>query len=434
MSLGKLILECNRLWKNNSKSPEQIQAESLSAFRRMTEYAWNKTAFYPEFWGRCGINSRNLTSVSPEDFPVITKDDVRANPDKIAAFPLKKNKNGEWDPGRHAIPVHSSGSTGLPSAFFYAKSAITKTEANFLRLSNEAGNNMVRWTDLPIKNIHAASVGAGYASSTLLIGGLSKYHARCIILNASEPLDEWREKIGDFKPNFLSGYPSCIELLLGLQKTGSIDLHPLKIITGGEPLKANLMKELTEYFGADVIDFYGCTESLIIGAGGSSFDGLYLFDDMNYCETDDNGRLIITPLHNPAFPLIRYKMDDLTDGFTRSYGGPLPYTHIKRIIGRDADMLWFVNEKGIMDFLHPLSLDDLNVNGVRSYQFVRKDDCSFSIDCISDIPGQTVENEIRRQIDELLRSKHMKNLRYDIRFPGHLQRNERSGKIPLTIT
>ena len=61
------------------------------------------------------------------------------------------------------------------------------------------------------------------------------------------------------------------------------------------------MNELAEVFGGDVINYYGCTESLFIGAGSSWYDGIYLFDDVNYLETDAMNRLIITPLVNPAF-------------------------------------------------------------------------------------------------------------------------------------
>ena len=92
--------------------------------------------------------------------------------------------------------------------FLYGENALAIVEANFVRLSNLGGKNRIRWKDFPIQNIHAASVGTGYASSLLLTSGLAKYHAQCILLKASDPLDKWVETIGHMQPNYISGYRS----------------------------------------------------------------------------------------------------------------------------------------------------------------------------------------------------------------------------------
>jgi hypothetical protein len=44
-----------------------------------------------------------------------------------------------------------------------------------------------------------------------------------------------------------------------------------------------------------------------------------------------------------------------------------------------------------------------------------------------------IEGEIRRQLDEMLRRKKMQNVHYEIIHRSRLQRNPKSGKIPLTI-
>ena len=433
MSLIDFSLQCGRLWKNAGKSADQIQTESIAAFRRMLEHAWKNTRFYPAFWGRSGICYEDLRVIEPGDIPCITKEDVRKNYADFSTVSLRKDRTGEWIPKKKAAVIHSSGSTGIPLQFLYSRRAMTMVEANFVRLSNLGGKKRVGWRNLPIRNIHAASVGEGYASALLLTDGLSRYHAKCIVLNASEPLAEWVEKTGDFCPNFLSGYPSCLAMLLDLQKEGKIDLHPLKVITGGEPLKEDLKMELEKCFDADVIDYYGCCESLMVGAGSSWYQGMYLFDDMNYAEVDDKGHLILTPLYNPLFPLIRYRLDDLVEGFSRTGRGELPFTHIDRILGRDEDILWFRNEDGNPDFLHPLVLDDLNVKGLTSYQFIQKNDELFYVDCIMESSDPAIEGEIRRQLDEMLRHKKMQNVHYEIIHRSRLQRNPKSGKIPLTI-
>ncbi len=433
MSLVSLVLECGRLWKNASKSPAQIQADSLAAFRKMLAWAWSNTRFYPAYWKEFGISQKDLKTIRPDEIPWITKEDVREHFQDMTAIPVKKDQSGRWASRSGAIIVHSSGSTGQPAAFLYGKGAMTTVEANFVRLCNLGGENRVGFKDLPVQNIHAASVGKGYASTTLLGSGLSGYHGRSLLLKASDPLSKWVKTIGDNSPNFLSGYPSCLSLLLELQNSGQIHLRPLKIITGGEPLKEGLKRNLREAFGADVIDCYGCTESMLIGAGSSWYEGMYLFDDMNYCETDEQGHLIITPLYNRAFPLIRYKLDDLVKGFSKDHHGELPFTHIEGIIGRDADILWFVNREGLPDYLHPLVLDDIYAPGLKNFQFVQIDDHSFRLDCICESRKAAVKEELQKQLDAILKAKQMENLHYEICFPTKLRLNAQSGKVPLTI-
>lgn len=433
MSLAALVYESGRLWKNASKSPERIQAESLAAFRKLLEHAWRKTRFYPAYWKKHGIRHDDLKTILPVDIPCITKDDVRSHFEEFSTATVNKGRDGEWITDSGAIIIHSSGSTGVPAQFLYGKHAMTIIEANFIRLSNLGGKNHVGWKDLPIRNIHAASVGEGYASTALLSGGLSKYHADSIILKVSEPLSRWGEMIGDYSPNYLSGYPSCLSLLLDLQSSGKIHLHPLKIISGGEPLKKDLKKDLQKTFDADVIDYYGCCESMLIGAGSSWYDGIYLFDDMNFCETDEQGHLILTPLYNPDFPLIRYKLDDLVAGFSKNHQGCLPFTHIDRVIGRDEDILWFNNVDGSPDCLHPLVIDELYADGLKAFQFVQIDNSGFRLDCMAESGEEVIKEQLQKQLDVILKAKRLDNLHYDICFRSSLQLNPQSGKIPLTI-
>lgn len=434
MSVLNLSLESVRLWKNAFKSQELTILGSEEAFRKTTKYAFEHTAFYPAFWAKKGFCPKDLDSVEPPDIPILTKQDIRDYCEDPSCDGTFLNSQFKRFLSKKPVIIQSSGSTGLPTKFLYSQKALTTVEANFIRLSNLGGKTRVGFRDLPVRALHAASIGDGYASSVLLSEGLSKYHARCLLLNTTEPLGEWPGKIADFQPNYLSGYPSCLSLLLKLQMEGKIKLDPLKIISGGEPLTKALKRDLQEVFKADVVDFYGCSESLLLGAGSSWYEGIYLFDDMNYTEIDREGHLIITPLYNLAMPLIRYKLDDIVCGFTRSFDGPLPFTHIDKIIGRDNDILWFINEVGARDFLHPLALDDIIADGLKEFQIVRMSDWSFRVDCIADHPSGNTKTNISRQLDDILEKKHMKNVRYEIRFCAHLKRNARSGKVPLTVS
>ena len=432
MSLITLVKESRKYWQNSLASSDVIQKESLDGFHHVLIHAYDHSVFYHDLYDVAGLKREDLFEIDPNDVPIIDKQDVIDHFAEIATIPVTHTDDG-WKASHGAKVIHSSGSTGKPTPYIYGRDMLTVIQANFVRLVNRGGINRITWSDLPIKNIHAASVGSGYASTLLLTSGLKKYHVQCIVVKASDPLEEWVTKIGDFQPQFLSGYPSCVAILLKLQKEGRIHLSPKKIIIGGEPVTSAQMKDLSDAFHADVIDYYGSSESILIGAGSSWYDGMYLFDDLNYVEEDVQHRLILTTLNNPEFPLIRYRMNDIMIGFNKNYHGVLPFTHIDGIAGRVEDALWYDNEEGKQDFLHPLLLDDLDVKGVSAYQYEKTGKDELTVYCLTDRDHQEVINEVNRQVGKMLTDKKMRNIRIIVRFPDQLYRNPRSGKTGMII-
>lgn len=439
MGIVSLVRRGIDLYRHNSWPREKIMEYCQARFRDIVAYAYAKSPFYRELYRSCGIGERDLARVDPADLPVIDKEIVRDNFQKIAVNPpgeavLRKYlEKGNLVPmmGRRIL-VHSSGSTGRPANFLYSEAAITEVESNFIRLS-VGGRNAIAFSDFPIRTLYVASVGRGYASVCLAFRGIKKYHSKSLVLNVQEPIGSWPERIQKFMPSYIAGYPSCVTLIADMQVRGEIYIKPKKIITGGEPLTAETKKYYSEVFGADVIDYYGCSESLFIGAGSTWYEGIYLYDDMNYVEVDSSGRLIISPLYNRAFPLIRYRLSDVVLGFNREYPGPLPFTHIEKILGRSEEMMWFKNAQGNWDFLHPLFIDDLQVPGIKEYQFVQLDERSLLIKVVLE-PGVSEENVLevaRTQVCSFLEKKRLSNVSFDVRVVDALEKNGVTGKSKL---
>ena len=439
MDLTGLLYNGILLWSHNSWPRDKVLRYSEARFRKVLMYAYSKCPFYREYYRSHGICEKDLPYLKPKDLPLIDKDLVRSNFYGIAAVPLEPHdieealrggelliRIGRW------ILIHSSGSTGKPANFLYSGSAITAIEANFIRISI-GGYNTISFKDFPIRTLYVASVGSGYASTSIALNGIRKYRSRSLILNIQEPWECWPEKIRSFKPNYIAGYPSCIRLIAELQEKGKIHIRPKKIITGGEPLTLETAAFFRRVFGADVIDYYACTESLCLGAGANWYKGIYLFDDLNYFEVDNYGRLIITPLYNSAFPLIRYRLNDVVLGFTREERGPLPYTHIDKILGRSEETMWFKNPKGNWDFLHPLFIDDLDAPGVKQYQFVQESETSFTLRVVPE-PGacrEVLKEEAEVQVRSFLSKKNLENVRFSIEYVNSLKPDRITGKIKL---
>ena len=437
-----LVKHGKSLYDHNSWSREKILTYSEEKFRFLLKYAYNNCPFYKKLYSASGIEFGDLSSNEISQIPLITKKDIINNFFEITSSKITQSELNSLANTKSMLPqiknnyiVHTSGTTGVPATFLYNKKALTILEAHFARLSINGGERSLGLKDFPIKSLYIAPVGSGYASTALATFGLEQYKCKSIIINAQSPLEKWVSTVGHYNPTYLSGYPSCINISAKLNEEGKINISPKKIITGGEPLTKEACDYFKKVFHADIIDYYGCTESIFIGAGTSFYDGLYLYDDLNYTEVDDINRLIITPLYNSAFPLIRYKLSDIMDGFTKEQSGTLPYTHINKVIGREEELMWFSNPHGKMDFLHPMFLDDLNVKGITSYQFIQKSLNLFKLKCITADPANKDSQlaEIQKQISQFLKNKNLENLNYTVEFTNQLEKNEKTGKVKMVI-
>jgi len=466
-----LIYRGIQLYSHNGWPRERIVAYSEACFRRQVRYAYAHCPFYRQYYMARGIRETDLKTLNFEDIPPIDKDIVRANfrgivartratswitPPKAGSDADKPKCAGNGSRLRNAggqprsrLPlgcgsfnmsgddlfvIHSSGSTGKPANFLYSKNAITTVISNFIRLSL-GGNNFIRLRDFPIRTLFVASVGESYASVALALSGLREYRSRSLILNIRDPYQSWAEKIQEFQPTYMAGYPSCLRLIAELQQTRKIHIRPKKIITGGEPLTAETKALLLNTFGADIIDYYASSESLFIGAGTSWYEGMYLFDDMNYVEIDAAGCLLITPLYNDVFPLIRYRLNDVMAGFSRSYVGPLPYTHVDKIVGRSDEIMWFRNTKREWDFLHPLFIDDLEVPGVTEYQFLQMGETRFTVSIVAEqgTSPEQLREETKKQVASFLARKDLQNVELDVEVVEELKVDEKTGKSRLVV-
>lgn len=80
------------------------------------------------------------------------------------------------------------------------------------------------------------------------------------LVSALAPTEQIVEKLNNYHPAMLGGYPSNLELLVEEQKSGRLHISPVIIMTGGEYLSDKLRLQLKETFGCYVQTSYACTE------------------------------------------------------------------------------------------------------------------------------------------------------------------------------
>ena len=142
-----------------------------------------------------------------------------------------------------------------------------------------------------------------------------------------------------------------------------------------------MRKDIKKAFGVEPTNVYGACEALGMASQCKSHHKFHLFNDYyNFEVVDkelkpvlpgDSGNLLITNLFNYTQPLIRYKMNDevTIDNIPCKCGSPFPV--LKNISGRQEEFLWFKKSDGTSDFIHPLILTSIHVEGLLKYKFIQ---------------------------------------------------------------
>jgi phenylacetate-CoA ligase len=442
----KLLYKSWRMGHNFSRSREDILKLREERFRKLLKYAYQHSPFYRDYYSSHGIHEEDLSEMPFADLPPIDKKEYIENFDRLTTREeltrsrienfLQTTADREAKFLGEYTLVHSSGTTGTPTYFVYDRLAWDTVLAAGFRAceGEESVFRLIQGLFGGIRVAYIAATAGRFGGVMVANAGIKGYGFKRLIFNINNPLDSWVDRIQDFNPNVIIGYPSGVKILCDLLNKGKLSLSVFRLITGGEPLTAQLRDYLETTLETEVFNLYGASESIIIGLGRKKYGGIYLFDDINYVEPEEKC-VYITPLYNYAQPLIRYRLSDKLKVAARSDNELLPFSKIEKVIGRNEDIIWFKNKDGVEDFIHPLVIDDIEVKGMKKYQFIQKSLSEFIINVNLDegIELAEVEGEIRSQVDRILREKNLDNLDYRICKVSELPVNPSTGKSPLVV-
>lgn len=408
----------------------------------MLRYAYNHSSYYYKSFTSAGITEANLNTSLLPAFPTINKQILLDHFSEMITVPgltqevLEKfdEANGTdrkpYEDEYHV--VHSSGSTGKPGYFIYDGDAWNSMLICIIRgaLWDLSLLQIIKLLAGIPRILYIAATDGHYGGAMAVGDGIDGVGAKQLHLDIKTPLDKWIEAVKEFRPDIVIGYPSAIKILGELIEAGEVKTNISRIISCGEPLGTNTRRYFEKVFtGVKVLNFYGASESLVLGVEESAESGMVLFDDMNIIEVQD-GQMYLTSLYNFAQPLIRYRLtDDITlqktAGLTKAIG----------LIGRSEDVLWFENSDKKRDFLHPLAVEGICVKGLRDFQFRKTGDASFEM--IAEFSEGTdiskSKSEIRRELDALLNEKHLQYVTYEIVQTEQIAPDPATGKKKLML-
>ncbi len=339
----------------------------------------------------------------------ITPEDIRSIDDiKKLPFTTKQDLRNNYPYGMFAAPmedivrVHaSSGTTGKLTVVGYTK------------------NDLDMWSECCAR----ALVSAGASKSSvvqvcygygLFTGGLGLHYGSELLGAVTIPASSGNtarqlQMMEDFGTEVLCCTPSYAIYLAEALKSSDIDPSKLNLkygIFGAEPWTNEMRAEIEQSLNIKAYDIYGLSE--IAGPGVAIEceyqNGAHVQDDFFYPEIIDKdsleplpygevGELVITTLTKEGIPLIRYRTRDITALTDEPCPCGRTGVRIKRISGRDDDMLII---RGVNVFPSQIESALVKSGLVEPYYHI-------TVDRINNLDVMTIEVELKKdlKIDEI---------------------------------
>lgn len=438
------------LIRNTKKTTQEIKKQQKKELYQLLLYAYDHSDYYHRVFKEKGIDRENLKNTPIEKFPVLDKEMLMEHFDELVTVPkLKQEEIRQFDAekfqkdktresifcGKYHI-VHSSGSTGLAKYFVYDKKAWAKMLSGITRgaLWGLSVKQILKLLARKPKVLYIAATDGRYGGAMAVGNGVRNLGLAQKFLDINTPLQEWGKIVQEFQPDIIIGYPSAMKILGELIEQEKITCHVTRMISCGEPLGKGLMRYLKQVFHAEVVNFYGASESLALGVQFGEEDTMVLFDDLNYVELID-GELYITVLYNYAQPLIRYHISDKLVFLENSLRDKIPFTRSNVLQSKEEDILWFEDAQGNRDFLHPLAVEGFCVDGLLDYQFRKTDMDAFEmlVEISDERKKETVKKQLLQEIKQVMQNKHLDYVRFFLEFTDQIEVDRKTGKKQLII-
>ena len=299
-------------------SEEELHHRNEERFLQIFRRAYDKSPFYHHLYSEAGLRKEDITCLEDiTKLPVVTKDMVKKHAEEMLTVP-------KWQ----VIAGHTSGTTGTPLTLYESWPSIWWNQAYTysarLRNGFRYGQPLVSLRGNLDRNIMSMKV---HISNTLY---LSSY---CI---NKDTIRKYYAMILDHEPVAIEGYPSSLYTMALCLKEAGLSLHIPVAFTSSETLLDYQRALIEKQLGTEIFDNYGMTEQTIYLQEAYDHKGYYELPGYSINEYLEDGE-ICTSLTNEAFPLIRYRSNDVIEMAEANSENSLVV--VKKILGRVDDFL-----------------------------------------------------------------------------------------------
>lgn len=318
---------------------EEMAKLQYQELKVLVERVYRDSAFYHGKMKEAGVSPDDIKSIEDiRKLPFMKKTDLRDNyPDKLVCVPKD-------DVVRYHV---SSGTTGKPTVVSYTK------------------NDIEMWAETVARSLMACGLGKrdvlqvcyGYG---LFTGGLGLHYGGeklgATVIPASTGNSERQiELIQDLNTTAVACTPSYFIHLIDVAKKMGVDLNKdtklRTAVLGAEPWTDEMRKYIYEASGVTAHNIFGTSElSGPMFTDCEALNGTHIPGDIAYTEIIDpktgealpageKGELTVTILKKEAFPMIRYRIGDISSILEGECTCGRTSPRIDRITGRVDDML-----------------------------------------------------------------------------------------------
>lgn len=380
--------------------------------RDLVEHCYAHVPYYRRVFGERGLTPRDIRQVADlQKLPFLTREIVRKEKRNLIAT------NASW---LKRDPVHTAGSTGSPIDFFCDEATLAMNRGLAARhlwwLGYQKGDSVVRFRD-----------PYGLDPDRLLERDWLGRELKLTLFRADEQeLRFVAQQIQEFRPAFISAWPSCLYLLARWMQRRGVRLRaPKYLITSSENLYPHMRDIIEETFGERVSDWYGQEESVAVAMQCPEAQNYHVQTEMGIVELIPwrNGfsEIVGTCLHNRVMPFIRYKTGDLAKAGESSCPCGRSQPIIAEIAGREGDFI--VTPDG--RYVPPLGLNHVvyHLEEIRESQIVQED---LDLLRVKVVPWETLSAETVKAIRE--------NVGRYLDVPSMTIRVEVVDEIPKSVT
>ena len=318
----------------------KIAALQLKRLRQTVKNAYDNVPLHRKRMRKIGMEPGDLKSLQDlTRLPFTVKGDLRDHyPFGMFARPREKLAR------LHA----SSGTTGKPTVVGYTL------------------KDLATWADLMARSMACAGARPGDVVHNaygygLFTGGLGAHYGAerlgaTVVPMSGGSTERQIVLIKDFGARILCATPSYALAIAEVAEKEGVDLRKSKLrigLFGAEPWSEAMRKEIQIRLGLKAVDVYGLSEILGPGVACECEEmqaGLHGWEDHFIFEVIDpdtgkpvaeggQGELVITTLTKEALPMLRYRTRDITRVSTERCDCGRSHLRIKRITGRNDDML-----------------------------------------------------------------------------------------------
>jgi phenylacetate-coenzyme A ligase PaaK-like adenylate-forming protein len=378
----------------------------------LVNHCYANVPYYKEIFQEKGLTPEDIRTVNDlKKLPFLTKKIVKERKEDLISRNFSFLKREQ---------VSTSGSTGAPLDFYMDPTTRPMERAlafrHLLWLGYTSEDRLATFKVLPLANPKR----------------FYQHFRRGSELRISfRDMDEQRlEKTSDlleeFKPTFISAWPSSLYILARWMARKKRTIPPPKfLVTGSENIYPHMTELIEDVFKAPVSDFYGQEESVAIAMQCSFRRGYHIQMEMGILELlpfrDGMSEIVGTGLHNMVMPFLRYRTGDLAaDG-----SGPCPcgrkHPLISGIVGREADLIVTPEGKVVSPLL--LNYPFHRLEEIKEGQVIQEDIKTLRV---LTVPWERISESTKEQLE--------KEIEACLASPGMRVIIEEAEEIPRTAS